>query len=254
MRQLEAVVRAKEEVMAGHWLMELEAPGLAEAASPGQFLYIKCGDDVQPLLRRAFSLHRLPRGRPLAILFQVLGGGTAWLARRVIGETLDAIGPLGKGFTLSPKAARVLLIAGGMGIGPLAALAEEALGQGKKVRLLMGAASASRLLPRSLLPVALEYYCITEDGSAGQRGLVTQLAPELVGDVDQIFACGPEGMLRALQKTLPPLTDRPIQVAVEQRMGCGVGACLGCMVETAAGYQRACADGPVFELRELVFP
>ncbi|MBU2008450.1 MAG: dihydroorotate dehydrogenase electron transfer subunit [Chloroflexi bacterium] len=245
MKRLFAPVLWVEEVRPGIFLMWAERPEMA--LEPGQFLMVGCGEGV--FLRRPLSVHRATPSR-LAFLFQVVGKGTSWLSRRKPGEALDLLGPLGKGFHLDGKAKRVLLVAGGMGVAPLAFLAQRAGEKGLEATLLLGARTKERLYPQELLPPGLKTVIATEDGSFGDRGLATDLLPGLLAKADQVFACGPGEMLRALAR-MPELKDKPVQVSLELRLGCGFGVCLGCSVPTGNGNRLVCRDGPVFLLDEV---
>ena len=229
------------------FLLWAERPEIA--LEPGQFFMVGCGEGV--FLRRPLSVHRTAPSR-LALLFQVVGRGTAWLSRRKPGEALDLLGPLGRGFQLDSKAKRVLLVAGGMGVAPLAFLAQRAVEKGLEATLLLGARTGERLYPQELLPRGLKTVIATEDGSFGQMGLATVLLPPLLAGAAQVFACGPVDMLRAMAR-MPELRDRPVQVSLELRLGCGFGVCLGCSVPTTKGNRLVCRDGPVFLLDEVVW-
>ncbi|MBI4297780.1 MAG: dihydroorotate dehydrogenase electron transfer subunit [Chloroflexi bacterium] len=241
------------QVMPQVYLLWLEAPELASAAQPGQFFMVSCGSEM--LLRRPLSLHRLGRGGragQVALLFQVMGKGTRWLAERQVGDRLDVLGPLGRGFELR-SVGPILAAAGGLGIAPLLALAESALSQNLRVTLLLGARAANLLYPSSLIPTGVNLVLATDDGSAGEKGRVTDVLPRLLDGHSQVFACGPLEMYRSLQGLM---AKHPVmasaQMSTEERMGCGVGLCLGCSLLTRHGLKRVCKEGPVFELGELV--
>ena len=232
-------------------LLWARAPEIASEARPGQFVMVRCSEGYDPLLRRPLSIHRLsPEG--LALLFAVVGRGTDWLARRVEGDTIDLLGPLGNGFSIHPQSKRVLLVAGGMGVAPLLFLAEEATRRGLSATLLLGAQTAAQVYPGDSMPSQAELVFVTEDGSLGRKGLVTEPLPALLPDADQVFACGPVSMYTSMMN-LEALDGKPAQVSLEVRMGCGVGACFGCGVETRGGMKQVCRDGPVFELREVIW-
>ncbi|MCL4464615.1 MAG: dihydroorotate dehydrogenase electron transfer subunit [Chloroflexi bacterium] len=252
---------ARDELAPGTVLLRLRAPALARAARAGQFVHVRCGDSHDPLLRRPISLHRVgvagaDRGglQPdeVALLLQVVGRGSAWLAQRRLGDELDVLGPLGRGFRPEPKAGHLLLVGGGLGVAPLVMLADEAVRAGLAVTLAMGTRTAAGVFPARLLPEEVEYAVATEDGSLGQKGLVTDLLPALLPWSDQVFACGPWPMLRALRRLLQLTPAKRAQVSLEERMGCGVGVCYGCVVETRHGRRRVCHDGPVFNLDDVV--
>jgi dihydroorotate dehydrogenase electron transfer subunit len=139
-----------------------------------------------------------------------------------------------------------------VGVAPLAMLADEAVAKGLSVTLAMGAKTAGELYPGQLLPPEVEYVVATEDGTAGHRGFVTAALDEVYDWADQVFACGPLGMLTALKRVSRRRPSTPVQVSLEEHMGCAVGVCYGCVVSTRHGPRRVCADGPVFDLDEVV--
>jgi len=236
--------------MPGTHLIWAEAPQIASKAEPGQFVMVRCSEGYDPLLRRPMSIHRVGENGALALLFAVVGRGTGWLARRKGGQMIDLLGPLGHGFTLSAESHDLLLVAGGIGIAPLVALAQRGIAQGAQVTLLLGAPTQSQLYPSHLLPPGIKIVIATEDGSVGKRGMVTELLAGLADGADQIFACGPISMYKAMASQ-DLLRGRSVQVSIEARMGCGFGGCYGCAVETKSGLRLVCQDGPVFELSEL---
>ncbi len=246
-KQVFAPVLSNSSILQNAHLIRMHAPELAAQARPGQFVTVRCGKDV--LLRRPFSIHRI-EGETLMLLFTSVGSGTDWLAGRSEGDSLDVLGPLGNGFDNRPESSHILMIAGGIGIAPLVFLAERAVAEGRRVKLIHGTATASQLFPQI---EGVELLYITEDGSTTENGLVTDLLPSVVPWADQIFACGPMPMYRALAAMETQFIGKPVQVALEQVMGCGVGACRGCAIPTANGMRMACHDGPVFELGEVMW-
>jgi len=230
------------------------------ALEPGQFFMVGCGEGV--FLRRPLSVHRTTPSR-LAFLFQVVGKGTVWLSRRKPGDSLDLLGPMGRGFQLDSRAKSVLLVAGGMGVAPLAFLAQRALERGLESTILLGARTGERLEAQlepleGLLDLGLKHVTITEDGSHVKKGRVSDLflrmlpdlVPAFTSGATQVFACGPVEMLRAMAR-MPQLKDKPVQVSLELKLGCGFGVCLGCSVPTGNGNRLVCRDGPVFLLDEV---
>ena len=257
MKQILAPIISNNEVMPGTHLVWLESPPIATTARPGQFVMVRCGGDT--LLRRPLSVHRVEGGN-LALLFTIAGRGTRWLSQRQTGDIIDIFGPLGNGFRTGPATNNLLLVAGGIGIAPLRFLADEALRQGKKVTLIMGARSAEHLLPvtppadlfkEGVLPANIHVVNATDDGSEGFKGLATDLIKGYAGGADQIFACGPVGMYRTMTQ-MPELKNRPVQLSLEIMMGCGAGVCYGCTIKTRSGLKQVCQDGPVFELKEII--
>jgi dihydroorotate dehydrogenase electron transfer subunit len=253
MKQTKAPIISTIEAMPGIYLVWLEAPEVAAEAKPGQFIMVRCDKDT--ILPRPLSVHRVD-GDQLALLFSVVGKGTGWLSQQKKGDTLDIFGPLGNGFTIYPNSKNLLLVAGGMGIAPLCFLADIAAVEGKKVTLIMGARSADYLLPistpqslfnKGILPSNIHIVNATDDGSEGFKGLATDLILAYLDGIDQIFACGPLEMYRAMAQ-MPELKDKSVQISLEIMMGCGVGVCYGCTVKTKKGLKQVCKDGPVFDL------
>lgn len=259
-RSFRGVVTAIEPVMGDSVLVSVSAPAaMVRQLRSGRFFEILCRLDrfYDPLLRRPYSVFTVdPEAGILTFLVRPYGRGSIWLAARAVGDEVDVLGPLGNTYDILPKSRHLLMVAGGVGVAPLVMLAEEAVANGLRVTLLMGADDATRLLAPSYLPASVEYVVATENGSRGHLGFVTDLVPEYVDWADQIFACGPEPMYRSLRTTLAAarLTPRrPIQISMEQSMACGLGACLGCVVETRQGMRTSCVEGPVFELEAVVW-
>ena len=253
MKQSLAPIIANTEVMPGVYLTWLESPQIASSAQPGQFAMVYCGEET--LLRRPLSIHQVDKTKAkLALLFSVVGKGTHWLSRRKSGDKLDLLGPLGSGFFVLPTSHNLLLAAGGIGIAPLAFLAQEAVKQRHTVKLLIGAPTASQLYPRHLLPPEIELITATEDGSCGEKGLLTDILPDFTGWADQVFACGPMPMYKAMaDKYRQLLKNKSAQISLEMRMGCGLGVCYGCTVKTKNGLKQVCKDGPVFDLQDILW-
>jgi dihydroorotate dehydrogenase electron transfer subunit len=245
------------------------APELVRGAVPGQFVMLRCVEPsregeqpcgfaslpVDPLLPRPMSIHRVRQGaegEEWAVLYDVVGRGTAWLAARQPGDLVYAWGPLGRGFALETRTQHVLLVAGGIGVAPLVWLADEAVAAGKDVVAVLGAKTAAQVFPPWLLPAQVEVIVMTEDGSLGRRGLATEAFAEYLTWCDQAFACGPTAMFQAMADVVRRgRVRRSVQVLLEERMGCGTGVCYGCAIETRRGMRLVCKDGPMFELRDV---
>jgi dihydroorotate dehydrogenase electron transfer subunit len=251
LRQAEAKIISNKEVMPGVYLIWLDCPPLTPQAQPGQFVMVRCGDGDKFQLRRPFSIHQI-EGKRLVLLFNVVGRGTRWLSQCQAGDSLDLLGPLGNGFSIAPETKKLLLVAGGIGVAPLAFLAQKALKQGCSATLLLGAKTAAELYPKNLLPPDVKLITATEDGSSGQKGMITNLLPDYIDGADRLFACGPLPMYKAMAK-IPELKSKPAQVSLEVRMGCGLGVCYGCTVKTKNGLKQVCKDGPVFELGDVLW-
>jgi dihydroorotate dehydrogenase electron transfer subunit len=277
---LAAELLDSRQFLPGQWLQTYAAPWLATSTQAGQFVHVRTPDYSGLVLRRPFSVNTYDRAAgQVTIHFRVTGKGTEWLARMRPGEQLEMLGPLGRGFEVDARTRHVLLIAGGLGMAGVRALADEALAEGRRVTLLFGAASAREVYPSSLLPAEVEYVVATDDGSFGHHGRVTELLPTYEAWADQAFACGPPPMLAALAGLArgrhqrlgvarlgrrrgtrgAPLGSAAarrkawLQVSMEQNMGCAVGACLGCVVMGVDGPQRVCREGPVFAADEIAW-
>jgi dihydroorotate dehydrogenase electron transfer subunit len=256
MNQLKAPILSAVEAIKGVYLFRLEAPEIAKVAKPGQFVMVRCAKET--ILPRPFSVHSVD-GTQISLLINVVGKGTGWLSKKKKGDTLDIFGPLGNGFTVNPKSQNLLLVAGGMGIAPLRFLAEWAAGLGKKVTLILGAQSRESLIPvnapqslynKGILSASFQSVTATDDGSEGFKGLATQLIPHYLNNIDQIFACGPAAMYKTMSK-MPELKGKDVQLSLEIMMGCGMGICYGCTIQTKNGLKQVCKDGPVFSMGEI---
>lgn len=254
--RLDAVVISQRAVGKDLYQLIFSAPEFVSLARPGQFVEILTGDkhSSDPLLRRPISLYSLDKKLGQAgIVYRAVGRGTQWLADRRAGEQLDIFGPVGNGFILPADAKKILLVAGGIGMPPLYGLVQAY--PDRDYLLYYGGQKASDLiLLKEWEKLGVPYRLATDDGSGEFAGRVTdRLKVETPLGFDLCCACGPKPMLRALQQYL---TNNNIKglFSLEERMACGVGACLGCVCKTKNdGYQRVCVDGPVFPAEEVVF-
>jgi dihydroorotate dehydrogenase electron transfer subunit len=241
--------------------LTLVAPRIAEAAAPGQFVELLAGEDRSFLLRRPFSINRVERaGAALGtveVVFDVVGPGTRTLAALRVHDLVDALGPLGRPFTPPAEPARCLLVGGGYGTAALFFLADELRARRCRVDFLVGAATAVRLFDAmEARRLGHTLTVTTDDGSAGQRGLVTDPLPALLERLraTHVFACGPMPMLAAVSRVAGQ-HGVPCQVAVEELMACGTGICFSCVVPVGdparpgepARMARSCVEGPVFD-------
>jgi len=256
-----ARILAHDALNPDHFLLTLDAPAIARASRPGQFVMLQVHDGRDPLLRRPMSVCRIPngaRGR-LQILYKVVGEGTRRLSRQPVGARLRTLGPLGNGFRLpqAPRGspAQALLLAGGVGIAIFPFLAAALRQRGVRPVLLYGARRSRDIVALDLVRARrADVHVATEDGSRGTKGYVTALLAPLLrgaGPRPSIYACGPTPMLRAVG-ALAREAGAPCQLALESQMPCGIGVCLGCVVacpaeDDALVYRRVCTEGPVFE-------
>lgn len=220
--------------------------------APGQFVHIKCGNGL--LLRRPISVCSCQEDDPedtLAIVFEVRGEGTAWLAGRNEGDTLDVLGLLGNGFQMN-REGRYLLVGGGIGVPPMRGCAQYT--DGTSTAILGFRSKDKAILLDCFRDECVNVQIATDDGSLGYHGFVDELVrQELSQDwtYDAVLACGPKPMLKSVAKVAAEF-GVPCQVSMEERMGCGVGACLVCATPMKDGtVKHVCKDGPVFNAREV---
>lgn len=262
------VILRQEETIPGHFLMTLSCtPGISPPPSPGQFVMIRRRGEEHPFLFRPFSIYftsSAPGEDRVGIFYRVAGRGTEIFSRMKTGEELSLIGPLGRGFTILPGIRTLLLVGGGMGVVPLYSLARALRGRLEKGEVSVTAyfgCRSSDFLPvlEKFEPLCSSLRISTDDGSHGFKGTVIERLECEFHRYDPaglaLYGCGPRPMLNSLA-ALGRKQGIAGQVSVEERMACGVGACLGCVVsvKTAEGegtYARVCKEGPVFSFDEL---
>jgi dihydroorotate dehydrogenase electron transfer subunit len=255
-----AVVQKNESIARGVYLMRLLAPQLANACRPAQFLQILTDPGLSPFLRRPFSTLYVDREAGwLDIIYDVIGPGTERLEEAKPGDQFHISGPFGLPFD-PPTSKRILLIAGGVGLVPLAFLAWEHPDRRADMVYLMGAANTTRLpnMP-ALLPNDLALHVATDDGSKGHHGFVTELIAEhIIPNDTTILTCGPHLMMARVADIAAEL-NVPCYASLENHMACGFGACVGCVVEYKTyetddlRYRRVCLEGPVVNAHEIVW-
>ncbi len=276
--QVRVKVLSNKNIKSNYWHMCLDVNKMSSFCTPGQFITIKLGDNSQPFLRRPFSIYGVS-ANSIEILYEVLGEGTRILSSQKKGDILDIIGPLGNGFTYPPSAIRhpLILVAGGMGVAPLLFLAERlaysverrACRKNKRLKLsvirhppsatvLIGAKTKEGILcEKEFKNLGYDVKITTDDGSAGFKGRVTELLKNLLNAKRStlnaiIYACGPKLMLREAARICSQ-SKISAQLSLEAHMACGIGACLGCVINTGVGFKRVCKDGPVFKAQEIVW-
>jgi dihydroorotate dehydrogenase electron transfer subunit len=267
-RQLLGEILENRAVAPRTWLMKIHAPDVAPSIRAGQFVNLKTTSTFYPLLRRPMSVHRVIEHAGTAtgfcVLYDVIGPGTAALSQMKARERIDFVGPLGNSISPRPDTRRAILVAGGIGVGPIRIVAEELQAAGvRDVTICYGARDADHSVPDDVIaPHGCRVLVCTDDGSVGRKGLVTQFLDELIerGRLtpdDYVFACGPVPMFQAIQERLAP-HDIPCEAAAEEYMGCGFGVCFGCVLsqrqpDGEVAYKLCCVDGCVFPLETLVF-
>jgi dihydroorotate dehydrogenase electron transfer subunit len=245
----------------------LEAPDIASAVQPGQFVMVKPDRSIDPLLRRPFSVFEILRDgqRPVgvSILSKRVGTTTAQIFEAETGQRVQCLGPLGRAFTLPDAPGEVWMVAGGVGLAPFWTVAETLSARGVALTLFYGGRRDADLFYLDYFErLGVSLVLCTEDGSRGERGRVTQpleraLAGRSAGGDVWLHACGPEPMLAAVAR-LAARFDCRCEVSVERVMGCGLGGCYSCVVpvKAAAGgfhHVRSCIGGPIFDAATLVW-
>jgi dihydroorotate dehydrogenase electron transfer subunit len=286
-----------------HYRLTLAAPEAAREARPGQFLHVRCGETLDPLLRRPISIHAVDREKgELSLLYRVAGRGTALLSEKKKGDTISLLGPLGRGFTMPSVSEKVSVVAGGIGIAPLYFLLQEIGARGQAATVFWGAATREQFFSpaapgqnndgaagrcfsvmQGICEQGHKIFQASDDGSVGFHGTITDLFEQYLNShrsgeavlsrygnivtdheqfkldqvVSRVYGCGPRGMLKGLCGVIRQ-EEIPGEVSLEERMGCGVGACLSCACKTrdekdGFQYRRVCVEGPVFSAREVVW-
>ncbi len=240
-----------------YFRLVVRAPQIALLVQPGQFAHLRILSLKDALLRRPFSIFQVA-GETFSILYKAVGKGTDALSRMRPGEELSVIGPLGHGFTVpKPGGETPLLVAGGYGMAAMYLLAQRSPQKG--LVFVGGRRRADILCEQEFRALGWEIRVTTEDGSHGEKGLVTQplLAELRRGTVGRkLFACGPTPMLKAVGQFADEF-NVPAELSMDEHMCCGVGVCLTCVIPVKVGesweYQRTCTEGPVFDSRRIVW-
>ena len=244
-------------LLPGYYELSLCAPSVVARAHPGQFVAVRVGQGLDPLLRRPLSLSSWDHHTgTLALWVERVGRGTRALEELKPGDEVDLLGPLGRGFPPVSSQDELVVVGGGIGVAPLRQLVVEAQKATEKIVVCLGARSRSHLLGvEELSGVGVRVEVATDDGSRGHHGLVTELMEkELKPGLTRIMACGPWPMLNSVQKIATRL-ECEAYVSLEAYMACAVGACQGCAVKAGDkdGYHRVCADGPVFSHAQIAW-
>jgi len=243
------LINSPELIAKDHYLLTLQMKGTS--CKPGQFINVKTTDGTDPLLRRPFSIFDA-EGETVRIVVRVIGKGTELISGMQPGE-INVIGPTGNGFT--PESGKnVLLVGGGVGNAPLYYLMKDLKAKGNRITYLYCARNKDFIFEKEKYrALADEFIITTDDGSDGVKGFATEVMADKISmkGYDRIYTCGPDPMM---EKTVRlAFADTPVEVSVENYFGCGVGLCVGCTVDTASGYKRACVDGPVFDGRSILW-
>ncbi len=256
--QVDASVKAISQVTDDIVQLSLWAPEISRLAKPGQFVMVRIGNAMEPLLRRPLSINFTDNQGIIQLLVKTIGPVTRKIASLTSGDTINLIGPLGRGFPL-PKAGPVYLVGGGIGAAPLLYLAKwirERLPD-EEIKVLLGTRNRQEAhgLADTFAKVGLKPQLATDDGSAGYHGVVGDLLNNLptAQQPAMLYTCGPHPMLAAIAD-LCQKNNWPCYVSMETMMACGLAACLGCAIPASASqksYLHVCKNGPVFNAEEI---
>ena len=242
MKQTVLTIEENVPLTASVYRMRLSG-GELEEQRPGQFI-----DILLPgrFLRRPISVFDWEPGR-VTVIYKVIGHGTEQMSAMRPGETLDALTGLGNGYDLTRAGEAPLLLGGGAGVPPLYLLAKRLTAQGKTVTAVLGFNTEDEVFgEEDFRALGCRLTVTTADGSRGTKGFVTDALPDRYS---YFYACGPEPMLKAVYRA----AKTSGQFSLEERMGCGFGACMGCSIKTVSGPRRVCREGPVFEKEEILW-
>lgn len=238
----------------------VKAPEIVKVAKPGNFIEIRVSQNTEPFLRRPISIYNInKKDEVLEFIFQVKGKGTKILETKNVGEYIDIIGPLGNVTFEFQNFNNIAIIGGGIGVFPLYELAKSAKNAGKEVNTYLGFRNKDLVvLEEEFNRVSSSLIIATDDGSYANKGFAIDFLNDDIKNkkIDCIYACGPLPMLKAVQK-LSIQKNIACQISLEERMGCGIGVCLGCAVKTARSsnenpkYIHVCKNGPVFDANEV---
>lgn len=248
----------KEKLIDGIYKFSVEAPEIAKSAKAGQFLEIKVSETGEPFLRRPISIFNLDKENGIVeFIFQVKGKGTELLKQREVGDMIDIMGPLGLGTFKVQEYNNVAIIGGGIGTYPLYELTKELKGKAN-LNVYLGFRDKTLVsCEKEFEEIGLNKLVVTtDDGSYKEKGFAIDFMKKDIEEhrVDMIFACGPLPMLRAVREYAIK-ENIPCQISLEERMGCGIGACLGCAVKVISGkeprFGHVCKEGPVFDAQNV---
>jgi dihydroorotate dehydrogenase electron transfer subunit len=252
MKQFKSQITRNTQISADFFKMSMKWDADVQIPDPGQFLTIRVSDDSVPLLRRPFAFAGFDEGVGTAsIIYQKRGRGTEILAAKKAGEMIDVVGPLGNVFPVDDKQGKSIVVAGGIGLGPILFLADYLRKRDVNTNFIFGCRNKSFIPDDSDITNAFTQIC-TDDGSAGFKGNVVEYINANIKQNDKmvIYGCGPLPMLKNLYK-FAESAKLTFWASLEEIMACGVGACMGCAVPTVNGYLRACKEGPVLNGRDV---
>lgn len=259
-KQVFAKLVKKEKLLDGLYKFSLETKEIVDIVKPGNFIEIRINENLDPFLRRPISIYNIEKEKGIIeIIFQVKGKGTELLSKKQEGDFIDIIGPLGNGVFKFEKHKNIAVIGGGIGIFPLYELTKEAKELNLNIDTYIGFRNKELVvLEKEFKNTSNNLTITTDDGSYKNKGFAIDYLKENLKTkkVDCIYTCGPLPMIKAV-KALAEENNIECQISLEEKMGCGLGACLGCAVKTAESskedpqYVHVCKDGPVFESKSV---
>lgn len=246
---------SQKEIAKDIYQLTVEANFVQDINTPGQFVHIRIDKTLDPLLRRPISISSYDKiNSQFTMIYRKDGKGTSLLAEKGPGMLLDILGPLGNGFPINEVSTgeTALLVGGGIGVPPLYELSNQLIAKGVKVIHVLGFQTQSAVFYEKEFLENGETYITTVDGSYGSKGFVTDIIKDL--HFDCLYTCGPTPMLKAIEKEY---SHKKVYLSLEERMGCGVGACFACVCKSGndlhgVSYKKVCSDGPVFRAGEVV--
>ncbi|MGL4955158.1 MAG: dihydroorotate dehydrogenase electron transfer subunit [Cetobacterium sp.] len=236
-----------------YYLMKIESVKASQHSKAGQFFMLKLNNEIR-ILRRPISLHYADKDRNiLEFYYEVKGGGTKEFATLKAGDSLNIQGPLGTGFTTSTKGKKCVVVGGGMGIAPIKLLIDELKKENEVIFIAGGRSKEALNILGNLNLDKVKTYITTDDGSLGEKGNVISVLSKVLADekIDMVQTCGPHKMMEAVAETSQN-AEVFCEVSLEERMACGVKACVGCSIKTLDGMKKVCHDGPVFDSKIIV--
>lgn len=250
-------VISQKEIAENIFELTLQGELVQSMNEPGQFIHLKVSNGMDPLLRRPISIANINQiNSQFTMIYRKEGRGTTLLSEKLVGEKVDVLGPLGNGFPVEEvqSGQTALLVGGGIGVPPLYELSQRLVERGVKVIHVLGFQSKAAVFYEEAFASLGETFIATVDGTHGTKGFVTNVieANQLAFDV--LYSCGPTPMLRALEQAY---SHKKVYLSLEERMGCGIGACFACVCHTGDdptgySYKKVCSDGPVFRAGEVV--
>jgi dihydroorotate dehydrogenase electron transfer subunit len=251
------VITKHEQIAEQIFQLTLQGDLVSEMGNPGQFVHLKVSEGATPLLRRPISISEVNKDTmQFTMIYRAEGAGTQLLSKKKVEDVVDVLGPIGNGFPIDQMISgqTALLVGGGIGVPPLLELSTQLVAKGIKVQHVLGFQTKKAVFLENEFSALGKTIITTDDGSYGYQGFVTDAIKDYDLQFDTMFTCGPTPMLRALEKLHG---HKPLFLSLEERMGCGIGACFACVCHTGddptgTSYKKVCSDGPVFKAGEVV--